>query len=210
MIILPDTFPFTWGKSSPSSPWKVSVFVVILVRIQSECGKIRTRITPNTDSFQAVFVYLYSTLGSLEQRTNIRRMNQPFINLSILLKTIYWQLGNLLLQEFMLRWFMIKCSGYVSSYLLCVKLLSLSESEDFIRKEPLKLLLSKLKCSMDDSVPFFLELAFLFFFLSWFLILNLLTFFEGICLTATLIRQTEFAKSIKNFLAVSLFQKTQK
>ena len=210
MIILPDTFPFTWGKSSPSSPWKVSVFVVILVRIQSECGKIRTRITPNTDSFQAVFVYLYSTLGSLGQRTNIRRMNQPFINLSILLKTIYWQLGNLLLQEFMLRWFMIKCSGYVSSYLLCVKLLSLSESEDFIRKEPLKLLLSKLKCSMDDSVPFFLELAFLFFFLSWFLILNLLTFFEGICFTATLIRQTEFAKSIKNFLAVSLFQKTQK
>ena len=34
--------------------WKVSVFGVILVRIQAECGKIRTRITPNTDNFHAV------------------------------------------------------------------------------------------------------------------------------------------------------------
>ena len=33
--------------------WKVSVFGVILVRIQAECGKIRTRITPNTDNFHA-------------------------------------------------------------------------------------------------------------------------------------------------------------
>ena len=33
---------------------KVSVFGVILVRIQSECGKIRTTITPNTDTFHAV------------------------------------------------------------------------------------------------------------------------------------------------------------
>ena len=59
---------------------------------------------------------------------------------------------------------MIKSSGYVSSCLLCANLLSLSVSEDFTRKEPLKLLLSKLKCSMDDSVTFFLELAFLLFF----------------------------------------------
>ena len=48
--------------------WKVSVFGVILVRIfsyshwigvslriQSKCGKIRTRITPNTDTFYAVY-----------------------------------------------------------------------------------------------------------------------------------------------------------
>ena len=33
---------------------EVSVFGVILVRIQSECRKIRTRITPNTDTFHAV------------------------------------------------------------------------------------------------------------------------------------------------------------
>ena len=46
--------------------WKMSVFGVFLVRIfphsgwirrftQSECGKIRTRKTPNTDTFYAVF-----------------------------------------------------------------------------------------------------------------------------------------------------------
>ena len=33
---------------------KESVFVVILVCIQSECGKIRARITPNADTFYAV------------------------------------------------------------------------------------------------------------------------------------------------------------
>ena len=34
--------------------WKVSTFGFFLVRIQSECEKIRTRITPNADSFRAV------------------------------------------------------------------------------------------------------------------------------------------------------------
>ena len=29
----------------------MSVFGVVLVRIQSQCGKMRTRITPNTDTF---------------------------------------------------------------------------------------------------------------------------------------------------------------
>ena len=33
---------------------KESVFGVILVRIQSKCGKLGTRITPNTDTFHAV------------------------------------------------------------------------------------------------------------------------------------------------------------
>ena len=47
-----------------STPWsaierrttaeKVPMFGVILVRIHSKCGKIRTRITPNTDTFQVV------------------------------------------------------------------------------------------------------------------------------------------------------------
>ena len=32
----------------------MSIFGVILVRIQSECGKIRTRITSNTDTFHVV------------------------------------------------------------------------------------------------------------------------------------------------------------
>ena len=45
--------------STPLNSWschcvKMSVFRVVLVRIQSECGKIRTRITPNTDTFHAV------------------------------------------------------------------------------------------------------------------------------------------------------------
>ena len=47
----------------PDTAWKSSVFGVILVcifphsdliRIQSECGKMWTRITPNTDSFYAM------------------------------------------------------------------------------------------------------------------------------------------------------------
>ena len=33
---------------------KVFVLGVFLVRIQSECGKIRTRKTPNTDTFHTV------------------------------------------------------------------------------------------------------------------------------------------------------------
>ena len=33
----------------------MSVFRVILVRIQSECGKMETRITPKTDIFDAVY-----------------------------------------------------------------------------------------------------------------------------------------------------------
>ena len=50
--------------SSFSTPWSaiekrttaqnVFVFGVILVHIQFKCGKIRTRITPNTDTFQLV------------------------------------------------------------------------------------------------------------------------------------------------------------
>ena len=39
-----------------STAQKVSVFGVILVRIQSECGKTRTRITPNTDAFHPVYL----------------------------------------------------------------------------------------------------------------------------------------------------------
>ena len=34
--------------------WKVSIFGVFLVRIQSECGKIQTRKTPNMDTFHIV------------------------------------------------------------------------------------------------------------------------------------------------------------
>ena len=56
-----------WLRPWCFAAWKVSVFGVILVHIfqhldwmwteciQSECGKMRTRITPNTDTFYAVF-----------------------------------------------------------------------------------------------------------------------------------------------------------
>ena len=39
--------------------WKVSVFGVFLVRIPSECRKIWTRKTKNTDTFHAVLFFLY-------------------------------------------------------------------------------------------------------------------------------------------------------
>ena len=38
------------------SAQKVSVFGVILVRIQSKCVKMKTRITPNTSTFHAVVI----------------------------------------------------------------------------------------------------------------------------------------------------------
>ena len=41
------------------------VFGVILVRIQPECGKIGTRITPNTDTFHAVSAFESMLLSTL-------------------------------------------------------------------------------------------------------------------------------------------------
>ena len=49
------------GKSNQSAnirtTWKVSIFGVILVRIFSHSDWIRTRITPNTDTFHALTVW---------------------------------------------------------------------------------------------------------------------------------------------------------
>ena len=47
--------------------WKVSVFGLFLVRIRSECGKIRTRKTPNTDTFHAVSSYSIVGAFSFEE-----------------------------------------------------------------------------------------------------------------------------------------------
>ena len=44
----------TMGKKSPYS----ELFQSIFSRIQSECGKARTRITPNMDTFYAVQSYI--------------------------------------------------------------------------------------------------------------------------------------------------------
>ena len=69
LAYIADTFICNWGGRIDLKPirfsyfsgvsitaWKVSAFGVILIRAQSECGKIRTRITPNTDTFYAVQV----------------------------------------------------------------------------------------------------------------------------------------------------------
>ena len=59
---------------------KVSVFGVILVRIQSECGKIRTTITPNTDTFHAVPILnkIAKTAANTRQLISIK---SPRLNL---------------------------------------------------------------------------------------------------------------------------------
>ena len=44
----------SWTSSECLNCVKVSVFGVILVRIQSECGKIWTRINPNTETFHVM------------------------------------------------------------------------------------------------------------------------------------------------------------
>ena len=44
-------FPQNYLKQKTA--WKVSAFGVFLVRFQSRCGKVRTRKTPNTDTFYA-------------------------------------------------------------------------------------------------------------------------------------------------------------
>ena len=59
-----DSKTVTLRKKRPYSELFLSVFsriraeygerYAVSLRIQSECGKIRTRITPNTDSFNAV------------------------------------------------------------------------------------------------------------------------------------------------------------
>ena len=51
---LPLCSAYFWTKSAINIAWKKSVFGVFLVCIQSGCGKIRTRKTRNTDTFQTV------------------------------------------------------------------------------------------------------------------------------------------------------------
>ena len=58
-IVLYITFSFFKKNIShlkvAITAWKMTVFGVILVRIKPECGKVWTRITPNTDTFYAVY-----------------------------------------------------------------------------------------------------------------------------------------------------------
>ena len=50
-----------WIKSHLSTVWKVSVFGVILVHIFPHSDWIRTRITPNADTFYSVIIFIYET-----------------------------------------------------------------------------------------------------------------------------------------------------
>ena len=54
-----------WIESSIYDGQKVSVFGVILVHIQSECWEMLTRITPNADTFYAVYdrAFLWNVWG---------------------------------------------------------------------------------------------------------------------------------------------------
>ena len=56
-MVLPTLGPLDFNFVEVFTAWKVSVFGVFLVRIQFKCGKIRTRKTPNTDTFHAVFIF---------------------------------------------------------------------------------------------------------------------------------------------------------
>ena len=47
--------------------WKVSIFGVILVCTQSECGEIHTRITPNTGTSYAVCRFTKQVLSDIEE-----------------------------------------------------------------------------------------------------------------------------------------------
>ena len=60
----------------------------ISLRIQSECGKIRTRITPNTDTFYAVFVP--SIIANFINFTQKIRFNFPSLYYFILRDNIFF------------------------------------------------------------------------------------------------------------------------
>ena len=58
--------------------WKVSVFLVFLILIQSECGKMRTRKTPNTETFYTVLRLLEGriTHGCFENQENLEKFKE--------------------------------------------------------------------------------------------------------------------------------------
>ena len=87
--------------------WKVSVFGVFLVRvfspfrIQSDCGKIRTRKTPNTDTFYAVIRMHFSEiwLKSFFKKNKSHKIHQ----LQVYVVTVTLHLVQITLQQY-LKW----------------------------------------------------------------------------------------------------------
>ena len=65
---------------------EMPVFGVFLVRIQSECGKIRTRKTPNTDTFHALLLVNIFSSTSLNQFTT----NDPITKIPVTEFTVHY------------------------------------------------------------------------------------------------------------------------
>ena len=79
--------------------WKVCVFRVILIRIHFECGKMRIKITPNTDTFTQWLRYrgVFWTLLTLSWRRPLSYRNQ---SIDLQSKSMDWFLyGNGLRHE---------------------------------------------------------------------------------------------------------------
>ena len=64
--------PLTTDLTVSRTAWKVFVFGVILIRIQSEFGKIRTKITPNTDMFYVVLFWTF--LGNSQENAHMIKL----------------------------------------------------------------------------------------------------------------------------------------
>ena len=74
----------------PDSDWKQRVSL----RIQSECGKMPTRVTPNTDTFHAVYVWSnFFIIVNLNHIPVYISMADQYLSISKKWKTIAWFLS---------------------------------------------------------------------------------------------------------------------
>ena len=118
----------SWILSHPEwinfTAWKVSIFEVILfrifphldwyfisLRIQSECGKIRTRITPNTASFYTVFdiqkspynIILYYIAGRACGTFNYQNLVRKFAKFAFA-ESVKWKTPTSFPEKLILCW----------------------------------------------------------------------------------------------------------
>ena len=91
----------------------VSVFGVILVRIQSKCRKTRTRITTNTDSFYAA-VLIFKNSKQICNYTKNKRV-------------IPWKSGHESLKKNLCNW------SHLCIYLLCLSLISFNKNLSYTK-----------------------------------------------------------------------------
>ena len=83
------------GPYFPSFGLNMERYSVFFLRIQSDCGKIRTRITPNTDTFYAVQLF------SLVARNMVLPVSLDFkINPELLRSEIFSQLNLALIRVY--------------------------------------------------------------------------------------------------------------